>query len=88
MLHWFRRFDDYRINEIVHWQPLPEYHREDFTIGILGAGVLGGKVAQVCKHGAFRCVAGVEPVNRGFDVQSFAGRGRTVCISEPMSGID
>ncbi len=47
VLHWFRRFDDYRIQQnSSHWQPLPEYHREDFTIGILGAGVLGSKVAQ------------------------------------------
>ncbi len=67
VLHWFRRFDDYRIQQnSSHWQPLPEYHREDFTIGILGAGVLGSKVAQsLQKPGAFRCVAGVEPVNRG-----------------------
>ncbi|HBD2540170.1 TPA: hypothetical protein KIK73_004618, partial [Escherichia coli] len=37
VLHWFRRFDDYRIQQnSSHWQPLPEYHREDFTIGILG----------------------------------------------------
>lgn len=74
VLHWFRRFDDYRIQQnSSHWQPLPEYHREDFTIGILGAGVLGGKVAQSLQTGASRCVAGVEPVNRG-GVQSFAGR--------------
>ncbi len=28
------------------WQPLDEYQREDFTIGIMGAGVLGSKVAE------------------------------------------
>ncbi len=44
MLHWFRRFDDYQLQ--AQWQPLDEYQREDFTIGILGAGVLGGKVAE------------------------------------------
>ncbi|MFQ7389010.1 MAG: hypothetical protein ACLRP3_12170 [Escherichia sp.] len=49
MLHWFRRFDVRIQQNSSHWQPLPEYHREDFTIGILGAGVLGSKVAQVCK---------------------------------------
>lgn len=66
VLHWFRRFDDYRIQQnSSHWQPLPEYHREDFTIGILGAGVLGSKVAQSLQTWRFRCVAGVEPVNRG-----------------------
>lgn len=88
VLHWFRRFDDYRIQQnSSHWQPLPEYHREDFTIGILGAGVLGSKVAQSLQTGASRCVAGVEPVNRGWRAK-FCRTGRTVCISEPMSGID
>ncbi len=67
VLHWFRRFDDYRIQQnSSHWQPLPEYHREDFTIGILGAGVLWAvKLHRVANFGASRCVAGVEPVNRG-----------------------
>jgi glyoxylate/hydroxypyruvate reductase A len=52
VLHWFRRFDDYQaLKQQAHWEPLPEYHREDFTIGILGAGVLGSKVAEACPVG-------------------------------------
>ena len=47
VLHWFRRFDDYQAQKLQgKWQPLNDYRREDFTIGILGAGVLGGKVAE------------------------------------------
>ncbi|MGP4123925.1 MAG: glyoxylate/hydroxypyruvate reductase GhrA [Sodalis sp. (in: enterobacteria)] len=47
VLQWFRRFDDYQTQkQQSKWQPLEYYHREDFTIGILGAGVLGGKVAE------------------------------------------
>lgn len=47
VLHWFRRFDDYQALKLqARWEPLAEYHREDFTIGILGAGVLGSKVAE------------------------------------------
>ncbi|WP_058913934.1 glyoxylate/hydroxypyruvate reductase GhrA [Entomohabitans teleogrylli] len=47
VLHWFRRFDDYqRLKSQCRWEPLEEYQREDFTIGVLGAGVLGGKVAE------------------------------------------
>lgn len=47
VLHWFRRFDDYQAQKLQgQWQPLADYRREDFTIGILGAGVLGGKVAE------------------------------------------
>ncbi|MGB7800167.1 glyoxylate/hydroxypyruvate reductase GhrA [Buttiauxella sp.] len=47
VLHWFRRFDDYQaLKQQAKWQPLEDYRREDFTIGLLGAGVLGGKVAE------------------------------------------
>lgn len=47
VLHWFRRFDDYQaLKQQAKWQPLEEYERDDFTIGILGAGVLGSKVAE------------------------------------------
>nr|WP_287860412.1 glyoxylate/hydroxypyruvate reductase GhrA [Klebsiella sp.] len=47
VLHWFRRFDDYlALKQEARWQPLDEYPREEFTIGIMGAGVLGAKVAE------------------------------------------
>ncbi|WP_437615512.1 glyoxylate/hydroxypyruvate reductase GhrA [Erwinia sp. V71] len=47
VLGWFRRFDDYRHQQQqALWQPLENYRREDFTIGLLGAGVLGGSVAS------------------------------------------
>ncbi|RJT18526.1 glyoxylate/hydroxypyruvate reductase GhrA [Buttiauxella izardii] len=47
VLHWFRRFDDYQaLKQQAKWQPLDDYHHENFTIGVLGAGVLGGKVAE------------------------------------------
>lgn len=47
VLHWFRRFDDYQAQQREScWQPLPDYTREEFTIGIMGAGVLGSKVAE------------------------------------------
>ncbi|MBB1199751.1 glyoxylate/hydroxypyruvate reductase GhrA [Enterobacteriaceae bacterium 89] len=47
VLHWFRRFDDYQAQKLeTRWEILPDNQREDFTIGIMGAGVLGGKVAE------------------------------------------
>ena len=59
VLHWFRRFDDYQALKLQsRWEPLPEYQREEFTIGILGAGVLGSKVAEALAPWASRCAAG------------------------------
>lgn len=54
VLHWFRRFDDYQaLKQEARWQPLEEYQREDFTIGIMGAGVLGAKVAEALQSWGF-----------------------------------
>lgn len=58
VLHWFRRFDDYQaLKNQGQWQPLPEYTREEFTVGIMGAGVLGAKVAESLQRWGFplRC---------------------------------
>lgn len=58
VLGWFRRFDDYRLQQQqAIWQPLRNYRREDFTVGIMGAGVLGLSVAESLKAWGFplRC---------------------------------
>ncbi|MDN8599813.1 glyoxylate/hydroxypyruvate reductase GhrA [Citrobacter sp. S2-9] len=74
VLHWFRRFDDYQAqkNESV-WRPLPEYSREEFSIGIMGAGVLGAKVAESLQAWGFplRCWSRSRKSWPG--VESFAG---------------
>lgn len=74
VLHWFRRFDDYQaFKQQSHWEPLPDYQRETFTIGILGAGVLGAKVAEALAPWGFplRCWSRSRKDYPG--VQSFAG---------------
>jgi glyoxylate/hydroxypyruvate reductase A len=46
VLHFFRRNDDYERQQAQGiWQPLPAYRREDFTIGVMGLGRLGARVA-------------------------------------------
>jgi len=46
VLRHFRRFDDYEAqNRAGIWQPLEPYRKQDFTVGILGLGVLGARIA-------------------------------------------
>jgi len=47
VLRYFRRLDEYQLlQQQKQWKPLVAHQRENFTIGILGAGVLGKQVAQ------------------------------------------
>ncbi|EAO9703888.1 glyoxylate/hydroxypyruvate reductase GhrA [Salmonella enterica subsp. enterica serovar London] len=75
VLHWFRRFDDYQAlkNQSI-WKPLPEYTREEFGVGIMGAGVLGSKVAESLQAWGFplRCWSRSRKSWPG--VESYAGR--------------
>ncbi len=44
VLHWFRRFDDYQALKLASaGSRCPEYRADEFTVGIMGAGVLGGE---------------------------------------------
>ncbi|ELQ6063012.1 glyoxylate/hydroxypyruvate reductase GhrA [Cronobacter sakazakii] len=74
VLHWFRRFDDYAaLQREARWEPLEAYRHTDFTIGVLGAGVLGGQVAQSlsCMGFPVRCWSRSRKALPG--VESFAG---------------
>lgn len=75
VLHWFRRFDDYQaLKSQARWQPLEAYEMQDFTVGILGAGVLGKKVAERLQEWGFplRCWSRSQKPWPGVD--SFAGQ--------------
>ncbi|EOF4704694.1 glyoxylate/hydroxypyruvate reductase GhrA [Klebsiella oxytoca] len=74
VLHWFRRFDDYQALKLeARWQPLDEYHREEFTIGIMGAGVLGAKVAEGLQAWGFPLRSWSRSRKSWPQVTSFAG---------------
>ncbi len=58
VLGWYRRFADYQRQQQAHcWQPLPLPARDAFTIGVLGAGVLGRSVLESLQQWGFplRC---------------------------------
>jgi len=74
VLHWFRRFDDYQaLKQETRWEPLPEFTREEFTIGIMGAGVLGSKVAESLLAWGFPVRVWSRSRKEWPNVQSFAG---------------
>lgn len=75
VLHWFRRFDDYQALKLAsRWQPLPEYRADEFTIGIMGAGVLGAKVAESLQPWGYPLRVWSRSRKSWPQVQSFAGQ--------------
>jgi glyoxylate/hydroxypyruvate reductase A len=47
VLRYYRRFDEYDAQARSSiWQPLPQYQRSDFSIGLMGPGVLGTHVLK------------------------------------------
>lgn len=53
-LRYFRRFDEYE-EQARHglWSPLPGYEKEDFTVGVMGLGKLGVRVAETMRTFGF-----------------------------------
>jgi len=54
VLRYFRRFDEYE-QQARHgaWNPLPQYPKETFTIGVMGLGRLGMPVVEAMRHFGF-----------------------------------
>jgi glyoxylate/hydroxypyruvate reductase A len=54
VLRYFRRFGEYEAQARTgQWAPLPQHHREDFTVGVLGTGMLGRRVLDAMAHFGF-----------------------------------
>ncbi|WP_394781160.1 2-hydroxyacid dehydrogenase [Undibacterium sp.] len=54
VLRYFRRLDSYQMQrELQQWRFLKPYAKSDFSVGILGLGVLGGRIAEALQHFGF-----------------------------------
>ncbi|HAT4515445.1 TPA: glyoxylate/hydroxypyruvate reductase GhrA [Serratia marcescens] len=74
VLRYFRRFDEYQaLQQRQEWQPLDPHSLDDFTIGILGAGVLGQSVACKLTEFGFSVRCWSRSAKQIDGVQSFAG---------------
>lgn len=74
VLRYFRRFDEYHaLQQQQRWLPLVPHQQSDFTIGILGAGVLGKSVAQKLVEFGFKVRCWSRSAKQIDGVQSFAG---------------
>ncbi|WP_440481258.1 glyoxylate/hydroxypyruvate reductase GhrA [Serratia marcescens] len=74
VLRYFRRFDEYQaLQQRQEWQPLDPHSLDDFTIGILGAGVLGQSVARKMTEFGFSVRCWSRSAKQIDGVQSFAG---------------
>lgn len=76
VLRYFRRFDEYQLlQQQQKWQPLDPHQQDNFTIGILGAGVLGKSVAQ-------------KLVEFGFNVRCWSRRPKHIDGAQSFSGTE
>ncbi|RRZ95924.1 glyoxylate/hydroxypyruvate reductase GhrA [Erwinia sp. 198] len=84
VLGWFRRFNDYQQQKSqALWQPLRNPGRDAFTIGILGAGVLGRSVAESLRYWGFPVRCWSRTPKTLPDVISFHGEAQ---LNEFLSG--
>lgn len=75
VLGWYRRFDDYRqLQQQAQWQPLQPVAREAFSVGVMGAGVLGLSVIDALKPWGFPLRVWSRSPKQIDGVKSFAGR--------------
>ncbi|MES3025929.1 MAG: glyoxylate/hydroxypyruvate reductase A [Pseudomonadota bacterium] len=74
VLGYFRRFDEYqRQARAGVWTQLPQFRKEDFTVGVLGTGVLGQRVLDSLAHFGFPLRGWSRTAKQIDGVECFAG---------------
>ena len=95
VLRYFRRFDEYDIqNRSRRWQQLPLHDKADFTVGVLGPGVLGKPVLNALRTLGFplrswsrtaRAIAGVQCFAGAEQLDDFLRGTRVVVCMLPLT---
>ncbi|KQV89978.1 glyoxylate/hydroxypyruvate reductase A [Massilia sp. Root351] len=74
VLRYYRRFDEYEAQARAgQWTPLQQHNREDFSVGVLGMGMLGTRVLQALKEFGFPLRAWSRSAKSMDGVQCFHG---------------
>lgn len=74
VLRHFRRFDEYDAQQIGgQWQPLAQHTKADFSIGILGLGVLGNCIIDGLRHYGFPLLGWSRSAKQIAGVECFSG---------------
>ncbi len=75
VLRYFRRLDEYQLfQQQKQWRPLPAHKHSEFTVGILGAGVLGKAVAEKLTDLKFKVRSWSRTPKTQQGVESFHGK--------------
>jgi glyoxylate/hydroxypyruvate reductase A len=95
VLRYYRRFDAYEAQARAGtWAPLPQYHREDFTVGVLGMGALGSQVLRALAPFGFplrgwsrteKNVAGVQCYHGPAGLDTFLRGSRVLVCMLPLT---
>jgi glyoxylate/hydroxypyruvate reductase A len=74
VLRYFRRFDDYEKQARRGiWAPLPQHAKEDFAVGVMGMGMLGGRVLEALRHFGFPLRGWSRTPKQAEGVECFSG---------------
>ncbi len=95
LLRYFRRFDEYQLQAASQqWHFLEPYRKSDFTVGILGLGVLGLQVAAAVRQFGFplrawsrskKDVAGIECFAGTAELDAFLSGTRVLVCVLPLT---
>ncbi|UTY57267.1 glyoxylate/hydroxypyruvate reductase A [Massilia sp. erpn] len=95
VLRYYRRLDEYEVQaRNGQWLQLPQHEKEDFSVGVLGMGMLGSRVLQALKEFGFplrgwsrseKRVDGVQCFHGSEGLDAFLASSRVVVCMLPLT---